>query len=240
LNINIAEPTNNHWKKIYCISGITTIVMMALFLFDVISWSFYRPYPDSGKAWIELLQNNHLKGILLLSIPTFIGTILYLFSFLSLNNILQKVNVALAQLATLFAIIGSIFLLSSHIAYPILYINNQYENTTHESQRISAINAIDERLISSGIGLNLGGFFVEGALVLFSILMIRSSEFGKVTAILGIIGHGLDFIRIGMNLMLIPEGISAILLIIGCVPQLIWIILVGIRLIQFGMKKENS
>ena len=85
-------------------------------------------------------------------------------------------------------------------------------------------------------GANIGGFLAEGAAVIFSILMLRSNVYGKTIAYLGIVGHGLDFIRIIMNLTFIPENISAILLMIGGLPQFIWLILVGIKFLQLSRK----
>ena len=51
--------------------------------------------------------------------------------------------------------------------------------------------------------------------------MLRSNVFGKKTAYLGIVGHGLDLTRIIMIFAFLPEGIGAILLMIGGLPQLV-------------------
>jgi hypothetical protein len=108
-----------------------------------------------------------------------------------------------------------------------------------EAQCSPLTAAINTRLISSAMGINPGGFFSEGALVLFSILMLRSGVFSRGMAILGIAGHGLDFIRFAMSLILIPENASAILLMIGGLPQLILLILVGVKLIRIGKDKNQ-
>jgi hypothetical protein len=211
---------------------------MAFFLFDVIVWIILKPYPASGAAWLELLRNKQLSGILLLSFPTFFGAILYLITYLCLGNILRRVNTAFARLATLFAVLGSAILLLSHSAFPVLVLGAQYDAAAGEAQRAALMSALDTRLLSGATGIRLSGFFSEGALLVFSILMLRSGVFAKWIAVLGLLGHGLDFLRIVLNLASVPEATTAILLMIGGLPQFIWLIAVGIKLIRLGTARK--
>jgi hypothetical protein len=234
----ITESTDRHWKGLYTVGGTATLLAMAFFLFDVIGWIILKPYPASGAAWLDLLRNNRLAGILLLSFPTFFGAILYLVTYLCLGNILRRVNAVVALLATLLAVLGSAILLLSHSAIPVLVLGAQYDAAAGETQRAALLSALDARLLSGAAGISLSGFFSEGALLVFSILMLRSGVFAKWIAVLGLLGHGLDFLRIVLNFASVPDSATAILLMIGGLPQLVWLIAVGIRLIQLGMKKE--
>jgi hypothetical protein len=82
--------------------------------------------------------------------------------------------------------------------------------------------------------MNLGGLLTEGAALTFSLLMLGSSVYGKTAAYLGIVGHGLDFTRIIMNLAFLPQGIGVILLMVGGLPQLVRLILIGLRFFRLG------
>ncbi len=239
MNALIEKTTDSHWNGLYEISGIATIVMMVFFLFDIIVWSILGPYPSSAEDWFMLLQKNRHVGLLLLSFPTFFGTMLYYLTFLGLYHILKQVNSAYAALAALLAFVGLTILVVTHIAYPIIYLCDRYAATTQEAQRALLLMTAETKLVTSATGLNMGGFFAEGAAVIFSLLMLQSDIFGKKTAYLGILGHGLDFVRIIMNLAFLPEGVGAILLMIGGLPQLIWLSLVAGKFLRLGQSQSS-
>lgn len=201
--------------------------MLIFFFFDTICWVALGPYPDSAESWFSLLQENRIAGLLLLSFPTFFGTILYTLTFLSLHNLLKPVNAAFALLALTFAAVGLTILLATHMGYPIVNLFHRYAITTEEEQRNLFLAVAEARIVATATGANIGGLLAEGALVIFSFLMLRSDVFSRGTAYLGIFGHGLDLIRIFMNLVFLPEEIGAILLVIGGLPQFIWLILIS-------------
>ncbi|MFB0554306.1 MAG: hypothetical protein ACETWQ_13445 [Phycisphaerae bacterium] len=233
-NKEITDPT---WKSLYKISGVATLVMMMFFLFDIIVWIALGPYPRNAESWFVLLQNNRPVGLLLLSFPTLFGMMLYYLFFFALYSTLRQVNRAYTALAALFAFIGLTVLLVTNMAYPMVFLSDQYAAATTEPQRIFLLAAGETKIATINTGVKIGGFFVEGAAVIFSVLMLRSNIYGKKTAYLGIVGHGLDLIRIIMILAFLPERIGAILLKIGGLPQLIWLILVGRKFIQLGRDK---
>ena len=126
------------------------------------------------------------------------------------------------------------------MAYPMAYLSTQYAAAATESQKILILAAGETKITTANIGMNMGGFFAEIAAVIFSVLMLRSNVFGRMTACMGIIGHGLDLTRIIMILAFLPEGFGAILLMIGGLPQFLWLILVARRFMQIGLVKSNN
>jgi len=211
--------------------------MMLFFLIDVVCWIILGPYPENAEGWFALLQNNRLAGLLLLSFPTLFGMMLYYLTFLGLYNILKQVNKAYASLAALFAFAGLAILLVKNTSYSMVYLSIQHAAAATEHQKALLLTAGEINITTLNTGMNLGGFLVEGAAVLFSILMLRSDLFGKKTAYLGILGHGLDFIRIIMIMIFLPEAFASILLMIGGLPQLIWLILVGRQFLNLGKRQ---
>jgi len=212
--------------------------MVVFFLFDIIVWIALGPNPVNAESWFTLLQSKKLIGLSLLSFPTHIGMILYYLTFFGLYSILKQANEAYAGLAAIFSFVGLAIVIGMNMAYPIAYLSNQYAAATTESQKILILAAGEAKIASANTGMNMGGLFVEIAAVIFSLLMLRSNVFGKMTAYLGIMGHGLDLTRIIMILAFLPEGIGAILLMIGGLPQLIWLILVGRKFMQLGLSKS--
>jgi hypothetical protein len=233
----IADKSLSQWKHLYSISGVTTIILMAFFLFDTACWIILRPYPSSAEGWFALLQQRRIVGLLLLSFPTFFGTILYFLTFLSFFNLLKQVNIAFASFALLLASAGLSILLVTHMGYPMINLAGKYAAATTETQKALFLAAGEVRIEATVTGTMIGGFLAEGAALIFSLLMLRSNVFGKVTGYLGVIGHGLDFTRLLMSLVLLPEKYGVMLLVIGGLPQLIWLVLVGMKFIQLGRKQ---
>jgi len=208
---------------------------MALFFFDVIIWIALGPYPSDAQAWYSLLASSRPVGLLLLSFPTFFGMMLYCLTFLALYAALRAINQAWSGLAAFFAVLGLATLIITSSAYPLAFLSDSYAGAATEQQRQLLLAAGEVKIATAVPGAHLGGFLAEGAALLFSVLMLRSgSGFGKPTAWLGIVGHGLDFVRIIMILAFIPEELSSVLLWIGGLPQLLWQVLVARRLLQLG------
>jgi hypothetical protein len=240
MNEIIKEITDSSWNGIYKISGIATFVMMAFFMIDIICWITLGPYPSNAEGWFTLLQNNKLVGFLLLSFPTFFGMILYYLTFFGLYGTLRQVNNVYATLAVVFAFVGLTILLITNMAYPIVYLSNQYEAATIESQKVLLLAAGETKIATANSGMILGGFFAESAALIFSVIMLRSNVYGNKIAYLGILGHGLDLTRIVMILAFISEKVAAILLMIGALPQFLWLLLVGRRFLQLGWSKSYT
>ena len=233
----ISEPG---WKPLYRIGGFATLIMMVFFLADTAIFFLLGPYPDSAQGWFDLLQDNRPVGLLLLSIQTFFGAMLYYLTFLCLYSLFRKSHAGFAALAALFAFVGLTILIMIHPAHAILQLSNQYAAAAaEETRRATLVSAAQMKMAEASAGLNRGGFLLEGAAVIFSILMLRGRLFSKTTAWLGIAGNGFDFVRTALNLAFVPEKITAVLLMIGGLPQFIWLILVGLKLIHWGRKAKT-
>jgi hypothetical protein len=238
MDIQGNKTTTSEWNSFYKISSVSTILMMVFFLFDVIIWIALGPYPGSSEGWFSLIQENRLVGLSLLSFPTLFGVILYYLTFLGLYNILKQVHIAYATLAVLLSFVGLTILIVTNMAYSMVNLSDQYVIASTEARKILLLTAGETQISTALVGFNMGGFLVEGAAVIFSFLMLKSNVFGKKTAYLGIIGHGLDLIRIIMILSFLPEDIGAILLMIGGLPQFIWLVIVGIKFFHLGQGKS--
>lgn len=86
------------------------------------------------------------------------------------------------------------------------------------------ILAAGEALLSTdiwnGTGPRLGGLLVETGAVVLSLMMLRTVFFAKLTAYLGIIIHGLDFIHV--VLVFFNESLADSTMMIAGPLYLIW------------------
>jgi len=236
------ETRDVEWKLMFKIGGISALVVTAFFLIDMIVLVALSPYPATANGWFVLLQNNRIAGLLSLDIFVLAGFPLCYPLFFALYGALGQVNKVHLTLATVLAFAGLTINISTDKIYSMISLSSQFAAAATDTER-SMLLAAGETVLSTsnGTGANIASFFLEGAALIISIIMLRSKVFGKVTSYTGIIGHGLDLSRIVINLITIPLTSSAfvstigfILLAIGGPLQLIWYALTGRRLLQLG------
>jgi hypothetical protein len=84
--------------------------------------------------------------------------------------------------------------------------------------------------------LFFGGMLLQTSTLLFSIMMILTAGFSKVTAWLGVVMHGLDLLHVLLGLFL--PSVGAVLMIIAGPLYLIWFPLLA-RDFRRLVKEEN-
>ena len=153
--------------------------------------------------------------------------------------------------ALALAFIGIAILFATNTNYSPIYLSNQYAAATTEIQRVRLLAAGESTLATSmwGTGPLVAGFFVESAFVILSVVMLqdRTHVFGKGTAYLGILAHGLDVAHSIVFLVFVPifnsdfaSTLGGSLLAIGGTLQLIWYPLIARRLLQLGRHEKMS
>ena len=78
----------------------------------------------------------------------------------------------------------------------MISLSEKYAAATTEATRaqfLAAGEAILATDIWHGTGAIIGGILVQSSAVLISVVMLHSTVFGKITAYLGIVMHGLDW-----------------------------------------------
>jgi hypothetical protein len=236
------ETKDVEWKSIFKIGGISALIVTAFFLIDMIVLVVFSPYPATANGWFVLLQNKRIVGLLSLDIFVLAGFPLCYPIFFALYGALRQVNKIHLTLATILAFAGLAIIISTDKTYSMISLSNQFAAATTDAQK-SVLLAAGETILStsSGTGVNMASFFLEGAALIISIIMLRSKVFGKITSYAGIVGHGLDLTRIIINLVFVPfissdlvSTTGFVLLAIGGPLQLIWYALTGHRLLQLG------
>jgi hypothetical protein len=146
-----------------------------------------------------------------------------------------------AGLATAIAFIGVTLFISTPSVTSMLYLSGKYAGAVTEAQKTLYL-AAGEAVIASDMwhatGPVLGGILMQGAGVVFSVLMLRGTIFGKVTAVIGILIYGLDLAHI----LIAPFSVnaSAVFMIIGGTAYLVWFPLAGWRLLRLSKASAGS
>ncbi|MFN8560077.1 MAG: DUF4386 family protein [Anaerolineae bacterium] len=239
------------WASLYRVAGVAALVAAVLFLSDIVVLAFAGSPPVAANDWFSLLQNHRITGLIQLFFSDLFGLALLVPVIIALCAVLRRVNAAYSILAAVFAIGSIAGGFATNTSYSLVYLSDQYVAAATELQRAEIMTAAQSMLATAtstwSTGFLMSAFFVELALVILSVLMMRSSIFGKGIAYLGIVGHGLDLAHAVVFLLVMPlvNADSALavgmpLLAIGGTVQLIWYPLVARKLFQLGRREQQT
>ena len=226
---------DSSWKNVCIIGGVAALISVVCSLITMIVIITIGGEPSTANEYFTLLNNNRIVGLLRMDFASVINLSSYYLMFFGFYAALRRENGAYTALATALAFVGITLWFASHSAFSMISLSDQYAVATtdaHKSQLLAAGNAIISSDMWHSTGARLGGIFLESAAVLISFVMLRSKIFGKVTAYVGILMHGLDLAHYIIGIFLPSAGV--ILMAIAGPFYIVWFPLVGRRLIQLG------
>jgi hypothetical protein len=197
------------------------------------------PTPETVSEWFALYQSDLIIGLFYLGFGDIVIVILIVPLVLTLRATLAQVDKTWSAIAMPLAVVGAGVFLATNTAFTMLILSNEFVAATTEAGR-SALLAAGEMTVANthGTGGMLGLTLVFLANLIFSILMLRSELFGKVTAWIGIVSFALlvpAFIFSGYTYGY-SEGIGAAMALItavgGGLLSLVWYILTGLKLLR--------
>jgi hypothetical protein len=195
--------------------------------------------PGTAAEAFSLLQTNRILGLLRMDLLTVVFIPLYYLIFLGIFLALHGNKNAWSIIALLAVFVGLTLFLATPSVLAILNLSDKYATATSENQQNQLIAAGEAILASDmwhGTGAILGGILIQFGALLFSILMLPGNVFNRLTAYVGIIAHGLDFVHFFFLLLIPPAGV--ILLAIAGTFYLLWFPLIGVRLLQIGRQAQ--
>ena len=221
--------------------GIAALILIVYSLATIVQLMVLGGQPATAAEAFRLLQSNRIVGLVRLDLPTVIAMPLYYPLFLGLYAALRRADRANAILSTALVFVGVTLVLATPTALSMISLSQKYATATTETARtqlLAAGEAILATDIWHGTGAIIGGVLVQCGAVLISVVMLRSRIFGKATAYLGIIMHGLDLAHIVSGILLPVSGV--VLLAIAGPLYPIWLFLVGRRLLQLATKDSSG
>ena len=225
--ITDAKTEDSAWKSLYRVGGaaaLITLVLMPIQIVIFIAW----PPPSTVDGYFTLFQDNWLLGLLNLDLLYMLTNVLMILIFLALYAALRRVNQSCMAIGLTFGLVGIAAYFASNTAFEMLSLSGQYAAAT-EAQKAMFLSA-GETLLAIYKGTAFAVYYILNAiaLLIFSVVMLQSNIFSKVTAYVGIL--------MGV-LMLVPSTAGTIGLyfaLISLVPTAIWLILITRRLFRLG------
>jgi hypothetical protein len=222
------------------IGGIAAFVLIVYSLATMVQMVVLGGQPATAAQAFDLLQHNRVVGLLRLDLPTITVLPLYYLLFLGLYAALKRSYGANALLSTVLAFAGVTLVLATPTALSMIPLSDKFATATTEAARAQLL-AAGEAIMAADIwhatGAILGGVLLQCGAVLISVVMLRGGVFGKTTAWLGIVMHGLDLAHILGGMILPISGV--ILLAIAGPLYPVWLFLVGRRLLKLSSRNRK-
>lgn len=226
-------------KTVYLLGGVACIILIAYSLTTLLIMTIIGGPPETIEQAFSILQDNKLHGLLRLDILTVFVMPLYYLLFYSLYIALKKTDPALVNISIVLAFAGVTLFLATPSVFSYLYLSDKFVTATSDIQK-NQILAAGESILASdmwhGTGAKIGGLLLQTGALIISIVMLRTNIFNRLTAMTGIVTHGLDLLHIIIGFFL--PALGNILMFIAGPLYLLWFPLVGVRL--FKLRKVNE
>jgi hypothetical protein len=240
-------PRHSTWKALYLLGGMAA--MLAVFVFrrnlgaELMAskgfglFAVPETMPVSAAEWFSLLHSSSWVGMTLLEVFDLVEYALVGVFFLAVCAALWRENRSLALLATICGWVGIAVYFASNQAFGLLSLSEHYAAATTEAQR-SMFLAAGEALLANqdpgalhqGTGIYASLFLVLLAGLIFSIIMLRSNVFSRLTAISGILANGF---MLGYYLILpLAPGLLVLPFVLSAPFRIIWYFLTALKLFQ--------
>ncbi|HXZ05248.1 MAG TPA: DUF4386 family protein [Ktedonobacteraceae bacterium] len=231
------ETTTFPWKPLYRIGGTAASTIVGIMVIQIIVFIAWPP-PGTVLGYFTLFHKNWLLGLLSLDLLYIVDNVLVIPLYLALYAALRRASPSFMAIALAFGLVGIAAYFASNTAFEMLSLSNQYAAATTTMQRVQFL-AAGQAMLATYQGTAFNVYYILGAIatLIISVVMMRSSIFGKVTAYAGIAAGAL---------MLIPSTAGTIGLFFAfcsLVPTAVWLILTAQRLLQLsqgGLKEEKK
>lgn len=227
------ETTDPRWKGLFLTGGAAALLMIVLIVVQIIVFAVWPP-PTTVEGYFDLFQKSWLLGLLSLDLLYIVDSILLILIYLAVYFVLKKAGESSMLIALTLGIVGITAYFASNTAFEMLSLSNQYAAATVETQRSTYLIA-GQVMLETYKGTAFDIYYVLNTIILFIIspVMLRSGLFSKATAYLGFLAG---------ILMIIPSSAGTLGLyfsLASLVPWVIWLVLVGQRLLILGQFRAN-
>ena len=195
---SLASSENSGWSSLYKFGGVAAWIFVAYSLVTIIIFMFLSQMPGTALEAFNALQENRFIGLLRLDALTLLTVPLYYLIYLCIYQGIKKGNNAFATFGTLLAFVGITLFLATPSAFSLMPLSDEYAAATSSAQKEQLLT-VGEALMASdmwhGSGAMIGGFLMLIAALIISIVMLKSENFSRATAIVGVLTYGLDLLH---------------------------------------------
>ncbi len=223
-----AHAVASDWKKLYLVGGAASLLSVVCIVVAVVVF-VANPPPTMAADWFALFQRNGVLGLFDLDLMMLTSYALMGVVYLALYGALRRANEPFMLLATVAGFVSIATYIASNPAFGMLYLSNQYASATSAAERTQLLAAGQATLASwQGSAYNVSYVLGGIAALIIAVVMLRSEVFSKATAYVGIV--------LGVMMLLPADAgpVGLVVSLVSLVPTAIWLILIALRLFEFG------
>jgi hypothetical protein len=229
INQSRAENVSSGWSSLYKLGGISSLLLVAIVIIQLIVFSIAPP-PLDGTAidWFILFQKNPIIGLIHFELLMILYVILCIPIALSLYTLLRQVNPSWIAIYLILTLLGVMCFIAARPAFEMLHLSNGYAAAETEIQK-AAFLAAGEAKVATFHGTAFYINYILGSLtgLIISWVMLKTTIFSKATAYVRIASSICDF-------GLFVPTIGMFIAIFSMLFLVIWNITIARRLFQLA------
>jgi hypothetical protein len=229
--ITHTEADDSVWKSLYKVGAVAALTVLVLMSIQIVVFILWPP-PNTVIGWFNLFQINKFVGLLDMDLLLIVDYALLGLVFLALWVALKRFNQSFMAIALTFELVGITTYFASTAAFEMLSLSNQYAIATTNAER-SVLLAAGQTILVIWVGtaFNVSYILSAIALLIVSVIMVRSPIFSKTTAYMGILASLLMFVPPTAG------SIGVFISLISLIPTAIWLILIARKFFQLGRRE---
>jgi len=225
-------------RKLYRIGAVSSLLQLAVICIYMLVVATLGPRITSAEEFFLAMETSFWSSLFRVDLILLILVGLYLGNFPALLVSLWRVNHVTTLFAFMFTIIAVALSLAGESTFALFYLGKQYLASSSEVER-SQFMAAGEAIYANGwwnsTGSYMTGVLLQGGGVMISLVMLRSHNFSKITALAGLIGNSFDLLQ-HLLTPFVPE--VAQYLSFAMVAYLIWYPMLARDLFRLGQVKQ--
>ena len=217
---------NSDWKHLYQIGGFASLGVAIFIPLQVIVFMIYPP-PTTVEEWFTLFHDNRIIGLLDMDLLLIIDQILFALILLALYIKLRQSDHSFSLIALISGLMGIISYFSSTIAFEMLTLSDKYASTVLASERTNLVIEGQTLLTTwTGTSFAIGYILLGIGILITNLVMLRSVDFKKITAYVGIIAGILSLIPASLGI------IGLLFAFLSLLPLELWCMLLFTELMK--------
>jgi len=218
----------SEWGSLFRVGGWAALAVLALVPIQMVVF-FVWPPPTSVIGWFDLLQTNALIGLLDMDLLMIVDYGLLALFFLGLYVALRRTSPSFAAIALTAELLAVAAYFASTTPFEMLTLSGQYAAAVSDAERLAAVAAGQATYaVWQGTAFDVSYILSAAAALIASVLMLRSSVFGRATAYAGIL--------MGVAGLVPPTvgGVGLVMSLVSLIPMWVWLFLAGRKLLHLA------
>ncbi len=237
----LLDTSDNRWKSLYKIGGISAMVIVFLLLGEVFVYSV-MPNPSSTAGYLELFQDNSLFGLLHFDLLGMISYLLFIPIILSLFMVLRSVNESIMLIATVLFFVGIAVFYATNTSFSMLSLSKQYSVAETDVERSMLLASFHAMVTLFKVQAFMVSYIiVSAAWLMIGCVMLWSILFNRFTSYMGILAGATGIIaEILENTSKALLGVAIAFYFAAIVFLFIWVLITGRKLLYIGVNLDKT